>query len=113
MCTYCGPLLNGVKIPHSRMECQYRRTMYCPVCIRYGHSKPNCPDKVAWATRMGLSIKGLKNLTISVRDNEDGVKGILRRYGITPGTTKHENKKLLYDLANSMEPTRMIIFVNK
>jgi hypothetical protein len=62
---------------------------------------------------MGLPIAGLKNLTISVRDNEDGVKGVLRRYGITPGTTKLENSKLLYDLANSMEPTRMIVFVNK
>ena len=87
--------------------------MYCPVCVAYGHSPRNCANKIAWATRKGLSITGLKNLTISVRDNDDGVKGVLRRYSITPGTTKLENKKLLYDLANSMEPTRMIIFVNK
>jgi hypothetical protein len=113
MCTYCGPLLNGVTIPHTRMECQYRRTMYCPVCVAYGHSKPKCPNKIAWATRMGLPTTGLKNLTISVRDNEEGVKGVLRRYGMRPGTTKLENRKLLNDLANSMEPTRMIIFVNK
>jgi hypothetical protein len=62
---------------------------------------------------MGLPTTGLKNLTISVRDNEEGVKGVLRRYGVKTGTTKLENRKLLNDLANSMEPTRMIIFVNK
>ena len=87
--------------------------MYCPVCVAYGHSPRHCPNKIAWAVRKGLPITDLKNLTISVRDNEDGVKGVLRRYGVKPGTTQRENRKLLNDLANSMEPTRMIIFVNK
>ena len=87
--------------------------MYCPVCIAYGHSPRNCPNKIAWAVRKGLPTTGIKNLTISVRDTEDGVKGVLRRYGIKPGTTRLENRKFLNDLANSMEPTRMIVFVNK
>jgi hypothetical protein len=95
------------------MECQLRRTMYCAVCMAYGHSPRNCPNPIAWATRKGLPTTGLENRTLSVRDNEDGVKGVLRRYGVKPGTTKMENRKLLNDLANSMEPTRMIVFINK
>ena len=113
MCSYCSSLLSSVTIPHTRMECQLRRTMYCAVCVAYGHSPRHCPNKVAWAVRKGLPCQDIKNLTLSIRDTEDSVKGVLKRYKITPGTTRLENRKLLNDLANSMEPPRMILFVNK
>ena len=87
--------------------------MYCPVCMASGHSPDDCPRPLCWATRMGLPREGLVDRTLSVRNTDDGVKGVLRRYGLTPGTTQRENKKLLHDLANSMVPTRAVVFVNK
>lgn len=87
--------------------------MYCHVCAAYGHSPRLCPDKVAWAVRKGLPSADIQNLTLSVRDTEDGVKGVLKRYNVTPGTTRLENRKLLNDLANSLEPPRMVVFINK
>jgi len=85
--------------------------MYCAVCISNGHSKRNCPNQIAWAVRTGLPTNGLKNRVIEVRDTDDGVKVVLKAHGVKPGTTKLENKKLLNDLANSMEPTQMIVFI--
>ena len=72
-----------------------------------------CPNKIAWAVRKGLPTNGLTNLTLSVRDTEDGVKGVLKRFNVKPGTTRLENRKLLNDLANSLEPPRMIVFINR
>ena len=87
--------------------------MYCPVCIGYGHSPPNCPNKRAWAIRQGKPLEGVENLVLHVDDTEDGVKVVLKANGITPGTRQLENRKLLRDLANSMMPPRMIVFVAK
>ncbi len=87
--------------------------MYCPVCVAYGHSPRFCPNKVAWAVRKGLPCHDIKNLTLTIKDTEDGVKAVLKSNNITPGTTRLENRKLLNDLANSMEPPRMILFVDK
>ena len=99
--------------------------MYCPVCVSYGHSPRNCPNKVAWAVRRGLPLDGLENTTLSVRDKEESIKAFLKRLGTSSGIidaerirqigslTKLELRKLLNDFANSMEPPRMIVLVNK
>jgi hypothetical protein len=60
---------------------------------------------------MGLPTNGLENRVLEVRDTDDGVKVVLKAHRVKPGTTKLENKKLLNDLANSMEPTQMIVFI--
>jgi len=90
------------------MECQYRRSMYCPVCVGYGHTPESCPNKVAWALRKG-KMPTEANIELHVVDTEDCVKGVLKQNGIQPGSKK-ENRKMLRDLANSMIPPRMIIF---
>ena len=124
MCSYCGPLLHTVTIPHTRLECQLRRSMYCPVCVAYGHSPRNCPNKVAWAVRKGLPLDGVENFTFKVKDTEESIKTFLKIRGASSGIidktfikringlTKLELRKLLNDFANSMEPPRMILLVN-
>jgi hypothetical protein len=47
-----------------------------------------------------------------VVDTEDGVKSVLKKHGIVPGSRQMENRKLLRDLANSLNPPHMIVFVN-
>ena len=85
--------------------------MYCAVCAAYGHAPVDCPNKIAWAIRRGESTAGLQNLVLEVRGDEDGVKEILREYGLKPGTRIQENRKLLRNLANSLQPPRLIKFI--
>jgi len=110
-CNYCSHLLASVSVRHTRMECQYRRTMWCPVCVACGHSPPSCPNNIAWAVRRGLPITET-NIEMRVVDTEDGVKSVLKKHGIVPGSRQMENRKLLRDLANSLNPPHMIVFVN-
>jgi hypothetical protein len=106
-----------------RLECQLRRSMYCPVCVAYGHSPRNCPNKIAWAVRRGLPLDGVENAVFKLKDSEESIKRFLKMYGASSGIidmsrlkgingmTKLELRKLLNDFANSIEPPRMIVFV--
>jgi len=97
--------------------------MYCPVCVGYGHSPRNCPNKVAWAVRKGLPLDGVENFVFKVKDTEESIKAFLKMRGASSGImdmaslkringlTKLELRKLLNDFANSIEPPRMILFV--
>jgi len=99
--------------------------MYCPVCVAYGHSPRNCPNKIAWAVRKGLPLTGLENHTFRLRDNDESIKAFLKSSGPSSGLidaqrlrqidklSKLELRKLLADFANSMEPPRMILFTDK
>ena len=49
------------------------------------------------------------NLELRIVDTEDAVKAFLKSQGLQPGSKK-ENKKVLRDFANSMNPPRMILF---
>ena len=123
MCSYCNSILHTVTIPHTRLECQLRRTMYCPVCVAYGHSPRNCPNKIAWAVRKGLPLDSVENHAFRVGDNDESIKRFLKAFGASSGLidaqrlrqinklNKLEVRKLLNDFANSMEPPRMILFV--
>jgi hypothetical protein len=108
MCPYCSHVLNGVTISHTAMECQYRRGMYCIICASYGHTNGDCPNKVAWAVRRG---KRPTEKNLELRVTEQSLKDVLIQHGVTPGSTQLENKKLLYDLANTMKPLRLVLFV--
>ena len=97
--------------------------MYCPVCVAYGHSPRNCPNKVAWAVRKGLPLDGVENFAVKVKDTEESIKTFLKIRGASSGIidktfikringlTKLELRKLLNDFANSMEPPMMILLV--
>jgi hypothetical protein len=97
--------------------------MYCPVCVAYGHSPRNCPNKIAWAVRKGLPLDGLENAVYKLKDSEESIKAFLKMYGASSGIigaehlkringlTKLELRKLLNDFANSIEPPRMILFI--
>jgi len=82
--------------------------MYCPVCVGYGHAPAMCPNKVAWALRSG-KMPTETNIELRIVDTEEAMRAMLKSNGIQPGSKK-ENKKMLRDLANSMQPPRMIIF---
>lgn len=124
MCSYCSTLLHTVTIPHMRLECQLRRSMYCPVCVAYGHSPRHCPNKIAWAVRKGLPLVGVENAVFKVKDSDESIKAFLKQFGASSGIidtsrlkringlTRLELRKLLNDFANSVEPPRMIVFVN-
>ena len=99
--------------------------MYCPVCVAYGHSPRNCPNKIAWAVRKGLPLTGLENHAFRLRDNDESIKSFLKTSGPSSGLidaqrlrqidklNKLELRKLLADFANSIEPPRMILFTDK
>jgi hypothetical protein len=110
-CTYCCHVLKGTVVRHSILECQYRQSMYCPVCAAYGHAPADCPNKITWAIRQGLPTEGLENLVLEVR-GEEGIKDTLKQYGLKPGTRMQENRKLLRSLANCLQPPRLIRFIN-
>ncbi len=70
----------------------------------------SCPNKVAWALRAG-KMPTEANLELRVVDTDDTIKALLKANAIPPGSKK-ENKKLLRDFANSMNPPRMIVFTS-
>jgi hypothetical protein len=109
-CTYCSKTLGTLAIPHSILECQYRQSMYCPVCLSYGHAPGDCPNKIAWALRRGDSTEGLVNLELRIEDSEDAIREFLKSYGLKTASRKMENRKLLRNLANSLNPPRLLLF---
>ena len=111
-CNYCSKTLGSLTIPHSILECRYRQSMYCPVCMSYGHSPADCPNKIAWAVRQGKSAQGLKNLEIRVEDTEESIRELLKKHGIKSASRKLENRKILRNLANSLKPPRLVIFTS-
>ncbi len=111
MCDYCKHVLSGVTIPHKPIECQYRRSMYCYVCAVYGHCPSDCPNKKALAIRRGQDPTSIQNLELRVYDSDKGIKFVLKQYKITPTSTQQGNKHLLHDLANSLTPPRMVVFL--
>jgi hypothetical protein len=61
----------------------------------------------AWAIRQGKKPRR-KNLYLEIRD----IKQVLRAHGIEPGSDK-ENMKKVRDLANTMKPTRIPLFITE
>ena len=110
-CKYCSYLLTGISIPHTVLECQYRQSMYCAVCMANGHTPVDCPNKIAWHIRQGKSIQNVKNLVLEVEASEEGVRELLKSYKLKPGTRILENRKILRNLANSLRPPRLVHFI--
>jgi len=91
------------------MECNYRRGFSCVVCgTASGHSQKDCPNVEAWAIRQGKKPRR-KNLYLEVKD----IKQLLRSYSIELGSDKSENMKKVRDLANTMKPTRIPLFLSE
>jgi len=108
MCSYCNHVLSTIAIPHTPLECNYRRGFSCVVCGQAsGHSREDCPNVEAWAIRMGKKPRR-KNLYLEVKD----IKQLLRSYGIEPGS-ELENKKKVRDIANTMRPTKIPLFMGE
>lgn len=107
MCSYCKHILSAVAIPHTPMECNYRRGFSCAVCGQSsGHSREDCPNVEAWAIRQGKKPRR-RNLYLEIRD----VRQVLKEHSIEPGSDKMENMKKIRDLANTMKPTRIPLFL--
>jgi len=92
-----------------------RQSMYCAVCMAHGHSPSDCPNKIAWAVRKGMDPTGIENLWLDVPDSEEGIREILKEglkpFDLKPTKRKLDNRKLLRNLANSMQPPRLVRFV--
>jgi hypothetical protein len=84
--------------------------MYCCVCQAYGHADDDCPNKKAWAVRAGKDATDITNYELHVIDTEEGIKDVLRKHGLEPRTTKGRNRQLLRNLANSLNPPRLVLF---
>jgi hypothetical protein len=93
------------------MECPFRRAMYCSICCIHGHCPDDCPNEKAKAIRQGLPADDIQNRTLKISDNEKSIKTFLMIHELTPSSRQHENKKMLLDFANSMEPPHMLIFI--
>ncbi len=110
MCDYCSRILGGLAIKHTRLECQLRRSMYCPVCCSYGHKPADCPNRVALAIRCGREPDE-ENRVVELVDSDEEIRNYLKKNGLnTTYRSKAENKKLLHDFINSMNPPKMIVF---
>jgi len=84
----------------------------CNVCDRGGHTREDCPNKEGWAIRMGKPIVE-KNLVLYVKDANDDIKAVLEEHGVESRSRAPENRKLLYDLVDTMKPPRVLVFLNK
>ena len=86
--------------------------MYCGVCSAYGHKPSDCPNKRAWAIRQGKDATNIKNFMMIVDDSEKGIMDVLSSYNLKPGARipKPRLRFLLRNLANSMNPPRLIQF---
>lgn len=109
-CGYCSHILSGLVVRHTILECQYRQSMYCSVCMAYGHVPKDCPNKRSWAIRRGEDPRNIKNNVIVLEESEESVKEFLKARGVKPGTRILENRKLLRNLANSLNPPVLIQF---
>ena len=109
-CKYCSHVLSGSTIKHQILECQYRQSMYCSVCMAYGHTPDDCPNKIAWAIRKGTDSSKIVNNILKVKGTEEGIKEVLKAYGVKSGTRILENRKILRNLANSLQPPKLIHF---
>ena len=109
-CKYCRHVLGGISIRHKITECQYRQSMYCCVCQAYGHADDDCPNKKAWTIRAGKDASTIINHELHIIDTEEDIKEVIRRHGLKPGTRKDENRKILRNLANSLNPPRLVLF---
>jgi len=78
--------------------------------MSYGHSPADCPNKIAWAIRQGKDSRQIKNVVMTINDDEDSIKSVLKEHGINPGTRKLDNRKLLRNLANSLNPPHLLVF---
>ena len=112
MCSYCSHLLANVTVPHTVLECNYRRSMICYVCDRGGHTRTECPNKEGWSVRMGKKPVE-KNLYLYVKDTPEDIEKILKDNGIDRRSRNPENRRLLYDLADTLTPPRLLIFLTK
>lgn len=107
-CSFCN-IKNT--IPHTRLECPRRRSLFCTICSIYGHCVKSCPDKIALAVRAGKSTKGITNLEVRIQDSDAAIVEFLKAHNFKP-TKKHaDNQKLLRDVVNSMEPPRLLVFL--
>ncbi len=109
-CSYCYNFLRGCTVKHKRYECPYRRSLYCHICCMYGHHINDCPDRKAVAIRNGLPLDGVENRILRITDCEKSIQTYLLMNDVTPSSLQHKNKELLLDLANAMQPPRMLIF---
>ncbi len=94
---------------HTYTECPLRKSMYCPVCCIKGHRPADCPNQSAWALRLGKPIQTPDRI-VRLKDSEDTIRKYLSDKGIRPKTRKPENRKLLYDYLNSLQPPMMVEF---
>lgn len=84
--------------------------MYCCVCQAYGHADDDCPNKKAWTIRAGKDASSIINHELHIIDTEEEIKELIRKHGLKPGTRKDENRKILRNLANSLNPPRLVLF---
>ncbi len=111
-CSYCEATAGKFTHPHIPLDCPRRRAMYCYICCIYGHRVSDCPNHIAKAIRQGKSIEGLENLELRITDHQPTIKAFLKSHGITPSSRIQKNQELLHDLANSMEPPRLLVFTS-
>jgi hypothetical protein len=110
-CSYCQHILQGLSVPHKRTECPYRRSRYCSICSFYGHRLEDCPNERVKAIRKGLSVENIKNRELRIVDAEKTIKSFLQAYDMIPSSRQAENKKMLLDLANSLQPPRLLVLL--
>jgi hypothetical protein len=112
-CSYCRHVLADASIAHTPIECPYRRSMYCTTCNSYGHIPVDCPNKRAAAIRQGLDVDalGIQNVELRVPDAEAAIRTLLRKHGVAPAGSVQANRRLLHELANSLTPPRMVIYL--
>ncbi len=109
MCDFCRSISSSILLRHTYMECPLRRSMFCPVCCTKGHRPADCPNQSAWALRTGKPIV-VEDRIVKLQDSEEAIRKYLSEHGIRPKNRKLENRKLLFDYANSSQPPFMIEF---
>uniref|UniRef100_A0A6C0DPF6 Nanos-type domain-containing protein n=1 Tax=viral metagenome TaxID=1070528 RepID=A0A6C0DPF6_9ZZZZ len=109
MCSVCKHSCKNLTIPHTPLDCQWRRTLYCYICCSYGHSPPICPDQEAIALRSG-KLPTQPNLYWRVKQDPESMKEEIIKNGLKPSSKQDMNKQILRDLSNTQIPLRILLF---
>jgi hypothetical protein len=114
-CYDCYKTLGNLCKPHTVDKCPLRKSIYCYVCSRYGHSPVSCPNKVALALRAGkMPGKDVKDFVLPVSSNEDlnaciVMAGEEPKEGDTP-EDHAENRRRLHTICDLLEPPHNVVF---
>jgi hypothetical protein len=97
MCDSCSHTCKGLTVPHTPLECPWRRSLQCHRCFSTGHAPSTCPLRLA------------EPPILEVLATDTGIRTFLLTQGLKPPSTRDKNLQLLKDIANTHSPPKLLV----